>query len=242
MRTKLRLEVVHTFDVEVDERIAFGDLEWGQQKADEHCDGTALTVAGNLTATVTAGQTATYNLRATPGFSGTVSYTCTGVQTAAACSVPTLTVTSGNTLPLVVSITTTGASGSSLVSPGPPRRDRPPHTPPLPIALCVLVLLACATVLTHARHGLAFVRGLSPTRGSLRLAQTTAFGAFALAIALSAGCGGGSTVAQNAPITEPQPVVTPQGTSNIVVTPVPAPTNGQQLGAVSPIQLTLTVQ
>jgi hypothetical protein len=67
--------------------------------------------AGSLpAATVTAGQTATYNLQLTPtGFSGTVSLGCTGAPTLASCSIsPSSTTFNGaSTATATVSITTT---------------------------------------------------------------------------------------------------------------------------------------
>jgi uncharacterized repeat protein (TIGR03803 family) len=66
--------------------------------------------SGSTSATVTAGQTATYNLVLnSPAFSGSVSLTCSGAPAQAACSVsPTsATVSGASTVPFTVTVTTT---------------------------------------------------------------------------------------------------------------------------------------
>lgn len=68
-----------------------------------------------MTATVNAGQTATYHLELTPtAFHGTASVTCSGAPAASICSVSPASVTlSGNTVvPLVVSVATTANSAA----------------------------------------------------------------------------------------------------------------------------------
>ncbi|HYL61285.1 MAG TPA: choice-of-anchor D domain-containing protein, partial [Candidatus Methylomirabilis sp.] len=67
---------------------------------------------GSTAATVTAGQTAQYNLQLTPGpgFSGTVTLTCSGAPVAATCSVPvSVQVSSPSPAPFALTVATTGA-------------------------------------------------------------------------------------------------------------------------------------
>jgi hypothetical protein len=68
-----------------------------------------------MTATINAGQTATYHLQLTPAaFNGTASVTCSGAPAASTCSVsPASVILSGNTeVPLVVSVATTAHSAA----------------------------------------------------------------------------------------------------------------------------------
>ena len=68
---------------------------------------------------VSAGQTAQFNLTATPGsgFNGTLTFTCSGVPFAATCTVPqSVTVSNGVPAPFSVSVATTSAS---VLSPQP---------------------------------------------------------------------------------------------------------------------------
>ncbi len=77
-----------------------------------HCD----TV---MTATVNAGQTATYHLQLTPtAFNATASITCSGAPAASTCSVsPASVALTGNTeVPLLVSVTTTASSAAPLLA------------------------------------------------------------------------------------------------------------------------------
>jgi hypothetical protein len=69
---------------------------------------------GSSSATITAGQTATYNLQLNPagGFSGSVSLTCSGAPAQATCSISpaSLTVNGSSPVPFTVSITTMAAT------------------------------------------------------------------------------------------------------------------------------------
>jgi 6-phosphogluconolactonase (cycloisomerase 2 family) len=189
-----------------------------------------LTVTGGLSATVKAGQTATYNLQLVAGFTGSVSFACTGAPAAATCTAPPqpLKVTSGTPVPFTITVATTGRAAIT------PFSDSPRFTPfaslrvLLTSTLFTIALLICWTD-TKLRHAAPGKRPIG----------SGAFATLALTAILGvAGCGGGSTVAQSAPVT--QPVVTPQGTSTITVTPT-ATANGAQLAPIAPIQLTLTV-
>jgi 6-phosphogluconolactonase (cycloisomerase 2 family) len=89
------------------------------------------TSGGSTAATVSAGQTATYNLQVVPGpsFSGTISLTCTGAPFGAACTVPaSLTVTNGVAVPFTVSVSTLSAS-QTADSPWLPRLPSGPLRP-----------------------------------------------------------------------------------------------------------------
>jgi hypothetical protein len=69
------------------------------------------------TATVNAGQTATYNLSvmAAAGFSGAVNLTCSGAPATAMCSVPSsVNATGGGTTPFTVTVTTTPRTSAYL--------------------------------------------------------------------------------------------------------------------------------
>jgi Abnormal spindle-like microcephaly-assoc'd, ASPM-SPD-2-Hydin len=196
-----------------------------------------LTVSGgSLAATVTAGQTATFNLHLTSGFNGSVGFTCAGAPISATCSVPTtIHVTSGVAVPLVITVATTGGSATGQMW-----WRRPTGAPfgglPLPYLL-VLYLLAGSTFFGMALKAL----GDAQRSGAhSRLAYGAAFMVFAaLAPFTVAGCGGASSVAQSVPIT--QRIATPAGISTISVTPTATNTTGTPLAAIAPIQLTLTV-
>jgi hypothetical protein len=73
---------------------------------------------GSVSTTVSAGQTAQFDLLATggPGFSGTLNFACTGAPFGAVCSAPAnITVSNGNAVPFTVSVTTLSASSAVSV-------------------------------------------------------------------------------------------------------------------------------
>jgi hypothetical protein len=196
-----------------------------------------------LSASIAAGQTATYNLQLTAGFNGTVAFTCTGAPTAATCSVPaTIKVASGVSAPFLVTVTTAGSGGVQSLEDMPANRLFASwRVRPLSSLLCLCAaLMLCVIVLQKVLPRALLLRGaVRAARPSLRLVHGGAFAALAaLALCCVAGCGGGS-VAQSAPTIESS--VTPSGMSTIVVTPTATTTAGAQLPAIAPIQLTLTV-
>jgi hypothetical protein len=74
---------------------------------------------GSTSATVSAGQTAQFNLQARggAGFSGTLSFVCTGAPFGAVCSAPSsVTVSNGSTASFTVSIATTSAGSTAAAS------------------------------------------------------------------------------------------------------------------------------
>jgi len=151
------------------------------------------------TATVVAGQTATYNLAftGTPGFTGTAALTCTGAPSLSTCTITpsSLSLSGTNTVNTTVSVSTT-ARGMAV----------PRHLPPQPmVPLRVPVWwLALATLLASATFALfRRPRGLEPVR--LGLVTAPLFVAL-LATGTLTSCGGG-----------PHPG-TPAGTYNLTVT------------------------
>lgn len=168
---------------------------------------------GSTSSTITAGQTATYNLQLSPasGFSGSVSLSCSGVPTAATCSVSpsSLNVTGNSAVPFMVSVTTTARS---LVPLNYPRAGRPRRI----LELLSALLAAFVTLL------------LSVKSGRLKLKQVLVMApAIALLLLLSACAGGNSS---STGVTG-----TPAGTYTVVV-------NAKAQGATRSLNLTLTVQ
>jgi PKD repeat protein len=89
------------------------------------------------------------------------------------------------------------------------------------------------------------VRRTQRTARSWRLICGGAFAGLAVMMAMFAamGCGGGSTIAQSVPITQPSVTATPAGTYTITLTftPMATTTSVAPLAAVPPTQLTLIV-
>ncbi len=142
-------------------------------------------------ASVNPGQTAGYNMNFTPsaGYSGTLTLSCSGAPSEAACTVSpaSLALSNGGSGSATVSVTTTAAS---VLPPVLPPRPRP--WPPAPLAWLLAGLLAA---------GLALSR-----RKSLRLA------ALACLLAAAIACGGPSSPP---PPVNPG---TPAGTYTLTVT------------------------
>jgi hypothetical protein len=196
----------------------------------------ALTVSpagpGSNSATVTAGQTATFTLQLVPGtgFAGSAAFGCAGAPKAATCTAPTVQISGGTPITYVVSVATTK---SSLVT-------VPPQSPlPLFIRLRVLSLAFYGGILVLLIF-LSRGRGHSSLQHSLRCAALVALACICMHEA--AGCGGGaaSAVPQNIPSV--QVLGTPRGTSIITLTPSVTTSTGTPLAGIPPIQLTLTVQ
>lgn len=187
---------------------------------------------GSTAATVSAGQPAHYQLQLTPGpgFTGTVSLTCSGVPLGASCQAPSsVSLTNGTATTFTVTVTTSGSAG--FPSPAPRSFRRIPAAPVLrflTLALLILLLLKIGRILESGTAGKS-------------LAGRRLFASVALCACVGvAGCGGGSAVVaqQQSP---PPPVVTPAGTSTITITPAATSASGQPLQQLQPIQLTLTV-
>jgi hypothetical protein len=199
----------------------------------------ALTIApattGGTSVTVTAGQTASYTLQLTPGggFTGTASFTCTGVPTAATCNAPSVQLINGSVVSYVVSIATTGTGASRI----------PERLPLLPRSLRLLWWIVLFALLSTAFSTFKIRRCFWPGQVGLSgaLAAVVLLAAFGIA-----GCGGGSGGSAPAPqiIPPPQPTVTPTppGTYTITLTPTATTAGGTQLPPMAPIPLTLIVR
>jgi len=136
----------------------------------------SLTPTGSASATVTAGQTATYNLQINPtgGFTGTVSFTCTGAPSKATCNPPNpVSVTGTAPVPFSVTVNTTAASAV------PPIVWRIPN-PRGPAWLLSFVLLVVLILASKSRPGVRNWR--------VPLVWTAVL--FSISLSLLAGCGG----------------------------------------------------
>ena len=181
---------------------------------------------GSTIASVSAGQPALYQLQLTPGpgFSGTISLTCSGAPLAAVCQVPaSVALASPTATPFTVTVTT---SGSALLPPLIPVRLPPISGAPLLPFVAFALMLACLLGFRAPEFGTE----------KNRLAVCGLLAAVLSAILGVTGCGGGS-----AAVAPPPPIVTPSGTSTIVITPSAMSVSGQPL-QLQPIQLTLTVK
>jgi hypothetical protein len=174
---------------------------------------------GSTAATVTAGQTATYNLQVSPasGFNGTVALSCNGAPSLANCTASPASVTPNGTVAsaFTASVTTTAPS---MIGP----RTEPPNWPPLTgLRFIFLLVLALALLAILGRFRDA---AKLPGRG-LALAPVLALALMILAWV--GGCGGGGGGGQHNP-------GTPKGTSALTVT-------GTSDGVSHTLNLTLTV-
>lgn len=169
----------------------------------------AVTAGSSTTASLTAGQTAQFNLQAVPGggFSGTLSFTCSGVPFGAACTVPaSLPVSGSSPFSFTVSVSTLGASQLTPDSPVPIAPSRPLgwfSTSAFLAALCVLLFWA------YSRRTLSFFPHGATATATIALCLVLVFSGI--------GCGGGGGT--GSPQTPPPPQQT-------VTTPSIQPTGG----------------
>jgi 6-phosphogluconolactonase (cycloisomerase 2 family) len=154
------------------------------------------------TASITAGQTAQYNLQLNPGagFTGNVSIACTGAPAAAKCNLSssTLSVTSSNPVSFSVNVTTTGASSGFAIRNTPNLFEWPVGY----FQLSGMLSIACLWLVWQKFH---------------RKGRVLAFALTLLTIFVGAhasGCGGASSEVRQVP---PPPQVTPKGTYTITV-------------------------
>lgn len=185
----------------------------------------------STTASVSAGQSAQYQLQLTPGagFAGAVSLSCSGAPLAAVCQVPASVSLASGAATFNVTVTT---SGPAQLPPSGPLRIPPILRVPLPAPILLAMLFLLFAFLSKNAHV------LSPAARKSRLALCGVLSAaiFCLTFVL-AGCGGGS-----AALTPPPPqIVTPSGTSSITISLSANSSSGQPL-QLQPIQLTLTVK
>jgi hypothetical protein len=197
----------------------------------------ALTISpaapGSTSVTVTAGQTATFNLLLTPGpgFTGSASFACAGVPAAATCTAPNAQLAGGTPLSYVVTVATTANS----VIESPPQAPRPPPF----VLLRVFSLLACCAAFVL----LLYASRLQRCRSSAALLRVAALVVLAsLSVFEAAGCAGGGASASPQVVPTPRVIGTPQGTSTITLTPSVTTSTGIPLPGIPPVQLTLTVQ
>jgi hypothetical protein len=154
---------------------------------------------GSTTASVTAGQPATYNLQLSPtGFSGTITLTCTGAPSGATCTPSPATINTNGTAAVPFAVNVTTQANSALFRFGPDSFRRPPILPIVLTAWSMLLALLLAGAALSRRP--VHVR----VRSACFLVVTSA------AIFLVA-CGGGSA-------TTPPNVGTQKGTYTLVLT------------------------
>ena len=190
--------------------------------------------SGSTTATISAGQSAQFNLQITPGpgYSGTISLAYSGAPVGASIQGPAaLQISNGNAATFTVSVTTSAGTSGNFPFVNVPRSIPFPVLPAKPgltIAFVLLLILA-----------------FRAKRDSDTPQQQRAFsGAVSMliflmmlgAILTTAGGGGGSAMLT----TTPPQIVTPQGQFTIIVTPSATSANSKPL-QLQPIQLTLTV-
>lgn len=182
----------------------------------------SLAVNGSSSATVSAGNSASYSLNIVPsgGFNQAVTLTCTGAPSKATCNVTpsSLTLDGSTTATASVSVATTA---SSAVPPA-------PYLPTIPRGWLGLILLCLLAFLLAVRRRLAQAPSANWKHAPWRPVAATA--GLLLAIALMASCGGGGGSVQTQTIPG-----TPAGTYTLTVTG----TSGSLSHAVT---LNLTVQ
>ena len=98
--------------------------------------------SGPTSASVSAGGSATYNLSVsgTSGFSGTVSFSCSGAPQLSTCTIspPTVNLSNSTSVPVTVTVATTSAAGGFVSS--------SPVLPRSPFSIPTAALLACLSV------------------------------------------------------------------------------------------------
>ena len=160
---------------------------------------------GSVSATVTAGQPATYNLQLSPtGFSGTITLTCTGAPSTVTCTPAPATLTTNGTSAVSFAVNVATQAHSALFRPAPESFRRPPISPLAPaVSMLVMAWLAFLALLLADT---AFSRRPVHVR-----VKSACFLAVASAAIFLAACGGGST-------TTPPNVGTQKGTYTLVLT------------------------
>jgi hypothetical protein len=155
--------------------------------------GTNCPVGGNCltTATIKAGQSATYDLQVTPnsGFNGTIALTCTGAPMPSTCSVSPQSVTlngsTGSGFMVTVSNTSSAALLPFVHGPGASR---------FPVAVVALAPFFLLGSMLTLRVNLS-------RRLSVRVVTTVGLAIFMAMWLLAIGCGGGAAPPTNATLT-----------------------------------------
>ena len=176
---------------------------------------------GSTSASISAGQSAQFNLQATPapGFSGTLSFTCTGVPFVATCTVPAnLSVASGVATPFFVTITTTAASSLPLVptAPSSPLSRPAPPLPAIQVSLFSAILLFLLMRRTEPAP-LASPRATFSVALPLLLTVTLCSG-----IACGGGSGSASAPQQQSPASQTTATPTLQPAGGVISTGFPS--------------------
>jgi FG-GAP-like repeat len=156
--------------------------------------------------TVTSGNPASYNLTVTGsyGYTGTVSFTCSGLPTGSTCTFSPASVTANNSVPIpsTLSISTVGATAHSA------KPTRPNSTPAAPILLASLGGLGL----------FGLVIGGSGKQRNRRIKMAILFGMMLLMISFSlVGCGNGNNNSMPTGTGTPMPG-TASGTYTVTVT------------------------
>ena len=139
----------------------------------------------STSATISAGQTATYNLQITPnsGFNGAVALACQGAPSPSACSISAASVPPSGSQSYAFVVTVNNTSNVMVTPP-----LQMPRTPMLPMAYTALALLSILAAMLILRAGLA--------SNLPRRVLAPALAVLILGLLYSSGCsgGGGPTV------------------------------------------------
>lgn len=167
----------------------------------------------STTATISAGQTATYDLQVTPasGFNGSVAFSCTGAPGPSTCSLSPSAVPPSGSSSYAFTVTVSNTAGAMTL-----RRMDPPSVPRLPIRFGIPFFVALALMLMLACVAIA-------ARQTRRL-MVPALVLLLLSLGYMSGCGGGGG----------GPTVKPPTNATITVT-------GTSSGANRTLALSLTV-
>ena len=181
-----------------------------------------------LSASVSAGQTAQYNLQATAGagFSGTLTFACSGAPMGANCNASSVTVANGAAVNFTVTVTTSGSAG--LV----PTARRTIRSRPSDNTASAVLLLILLAFWLYSRK----LKWREVSAGAIDWRKFVALACLALVVS---GCGGGSGTSVQQP--PPPPLITPAGTYTLTVTPSATPAGSTKSFPISPISLTLVV-
>jgi hypothetical protein len=189
---------------------------------------TIVAAAGaTLSASVSAGQTATFNLQATPGagFSGTLAFTCSGMPMGTNCSAPSVTVTNGATVSFTVSVTTSGSAPAVF--------DAPRSFPGVPRLYAVAITLPLLLLVF-----LLALKKLERGKISASTFDWKCVAALACLAFLLNGCGGGGS----ANSAQQPPLITPTGSYTLMATPSATPASSSKSFPLPAIPLTLLVK
>ncbi len=183
----------------------------------------SLSAPSGTSATVAAGQTATYGLSlvGSNGFNGMVSFTCSDNAPATACSVSPGSVMVSGTNPATATVSVTTTAPHAFVPPN-PQLPTPPSLPSLPVTMLWLLVALTLTMMLGSRQ----------SKAQSRRPAWAALACIVLLATLAVGCGGASPPPP-APTT--QTLGTPSGTYQVTVTA----TSG---GTSHSMNLTMTVQ